>query len=94
MEKLRSEQPRMLSEDDRTTLLAALADDLPRVWNHPQSSVERCASGSLRAVLKEIIVTIDGDRLCADGALARRKRSHRLDVVKKSALGQNRFQDR
>ena len=87
MEKLRSEQPRMLSEDDRTTLLA-LADDLPRVWNHPQSSVE-IRKRILRAVLKEIIVTIDGDRLCL--VVHWQGGDHtRLDVVK-NRIGQNRF---
>ena len=34
---LRREQPRVLHDDERTMLLA-LADDLPRVWNHPAAS--------------------------------------------------------
>jgi hypothetical protein len=62
MENLRHEQPRMLSEDDRAMLLA-LADDLPRVWNHPDASIE-IRKRILRAVLMEIVVTIEGDRLC------------------------------
>src|SRR5215468_10497667 len=61
MENLRHEQPRMLSEDERAMLLA-LADDLPRVWNHPDASIE-IRKRILRAVLMEIVVTIEGDRL-------------------------------
>ena len=87
MENLRNEQPRMLSEDDRATLLA-LADDLPQVWNHPESSVE-IRKRILRAVLKEIIVTIDGDRLCL--VVHWQGGDHtRLEVVK-NRIGQNRF---
>jgi excisionase family DNA binding protein len=87
MENLRNEQPRMLSEDDRATLLA-LADDLPQVWNHPESSVE-IRKRILRAVLTEIIVTIDGDRLCL--VVHWQGGDHtRLEVVK-NRIGQNRF---
>jgi DNA invertase Pin-like site-specific DNA recombinase len=87
MESLRNEQPRMLSEDDRATLLA-LADDLPQVWNHPESSVE-IRKRILRAVLKEIIVTINGDRLCL--VVHWQGGDHtRLEVVK-NRIGQNRF---
>ena len=87
MENLRNEQPRMLSEDDRATLLA-LADDLPQLWNHPESSVE-IRKRILRAVLKEIIVTIDGDRLCL--VVHWQGGDHtRLEVVK-NRIGQNRF---
>lgn len=87
MENLRHEQPRMLSEDDRTTLLE-LADDLPRVWNHPESSVE-IRKRILRAVLKEIVVTIEGDRLRL--VVHWQSGDHtRLEVVK-NRVGQNRF---
>lgn len=57
MEDLRHEQPRMLifSEDDRAMLLA-LADDLPRVWNHRNACIE-IRKRILRAVLMEIVVT-------------------------------------
>src|ERR1700751_6310319 len=54
MENLRHEQPRMLSEDDRAMLLE-LADDLPRVWNHPDASIE-IRKRILRTVLMEIVV--------------------------------------
>jgi excisionase family DNA binding protein len=87
MENLRHEQPRAFSEDDRTTLLA-LADDLPRVWNHPGASIE-IRKRIVRAVLKEIVVTIEGDRLCL--VLHWQGGDHtRLEVVK-NRTGQNRF---
>src|SRR5262249_34445895 len=37
---LQNEQPRVLCEDERAALLA-LADDLPRLWNHPAASSDR-----------------------------------------------------
>ena len=87
MENLHHEQPRTLTEDDRTTLLA-LADDLPEVWNNPGASVE-IRKRILRAVLKEIVVTIEGDRLCL--VLHWQGGDHtRLEVVK-NRIGQNRF---
>ena len=87
MENLRHEQPRMLSEDDRAMLLA-LADDLPRVWNHPDASIE-IRKRILRAVLMEIVVTIEGDRLCL--IVHWQGGDHtRLEVVK-NRIGQNRF---
>ena len=85
MEKLRSEQPRMLSEDDRTTLLA-LADDLPRVWNHPQSSVESasgsCGRFSRRSSSRSTAID------CAWWCIG--KEITQPDVVK-NRIGQNRF---
>jgi excisionase family DNA binding protein len=87
MENLRHEQPRMLSEDDRATLLE-LADDLPRVWNHPDASIE-IRKRILRAVLTEIVVTIEGDRLRL--VMHWQGGDHtRLEVVK-NRIGQNRF---
>ena len=87
MENLRHEQPRMLSEDDRA-MLVALADDLPRVWNHPDASIE-IRKRILRAVLTEIVVTIEGDRLCL--VVHWQGGDHtRLEVVK-NRIGQNRF---
>jgi len=58
---LRREQPSALGDDERATLLA-LADDLPQLWNHPAASIE-IRKRILRAVLKEIIVTIEANRL-------------------------------
>src|SRR5262249_14416367 len=75
------------SEDDRSMLLA-LADDLPRVWNHPNASIE-IRKRVLRAVLMEIVVTIEGDRLRL--VVHWQGGDHtRLEVVK-NRIGQNRF---
>lgn len=84
---LRDEQPRALDDNERATLLA-LADDLPRVWNHPAASAE-IRKRILRAVLKEIVVTIEGNRLCL--VLHWQGGDHtRLEVLK-NRTGQNRF---
>jgi hypothetical protein len=42
--------------------MLALATDLPRLWNHPAASPET-RKRILRAVLKEIIVTVAPGRL-------------------------------
>ena len=87
MENLRREQPRVLHDDERTMLLA-LADDLPQVWNHPAASTQ-IRKRILRTVLKEIVVTIAGDRLCL--MVHWQGGDHtRLEVVK-NRIGQNRF---
>src|ERR1700733_653818 len=87
IENLRREQPRGLHDDERTTLWA-LADDLPRVWNHPAASTQ-IRKRILRTVLKEIVVTIEGDRLCL--MVHWQGGDHtRLEVVK-NRIGQNRF---
>ena len=87
IENLRREQPRVLHDDERKMLLA-LADDLPRVWNHPAASTQ-IRKRILRTVLKEIVVTIEGDRLCL--MVHWQGGDHtRLEVVK-NRIGQNRF---
>jgi excisionase family DNA binding protein len=84
---LHDEQPRALDDNERATLLA-LADDLPRVWNHPAASAE-IRKRILRAVLKEIVVTIEGNRLSL--ILHWQGGDHtRLEVLKNRS-GQNRF---
>jgi excisionase family DNA binding protein len=84
---LRGEQPRALDDNERAMLLA-LADDLPRVWNHPAASAE-IRKRILRTVLKEIVVTIEGNRLCL--VLHWQGGDHtRLEVLKNRS-GQNRF---
>src|SRR5689334_22179452 len=87
IQSLQNEQPRGLREDERATLMA-LADDLPQLWNHPAASSET-RKRILRAVLKEIIVTIAADRLCL--VLHWQGGDHtRLEVVK-NRTGQNRW---
>jgi len=58
---LQNELPRALLDDERERLLA-LAHDLPRLWNDPAASNET-RKRILRAVLREIIVTVDANRL-------------------------------
>jgi excisionase family DNA binding protein len=84
---LQDKQPSALGDDERARLLA-LADDLPQLWNHPAASAET-RKRILRAVLKEIIVTVTADRLHL--VLHWQGGDHtRLEVVK-NRVGQNRW---
>jgi hypothetical protein len=81
------DQPAAVSDDDRAALLA-LADDLPRLWHHPAASAE-IRKRILRAVLNEIVVTVEPDRLHL--MLHWQGGDHtRLDVVK-NRVGQHRW---
>ena len=82
-----NEQPRALHEDERATLLA-LADDLPQVWNHPTASNET-RKRILRAVLEEVIVTAQADRLRL--MLHWQGGDHTRLEVAKNRTGQNRW---
>jgi excisionase family DNA binding protein len=84
---LHNEQPRALHDDERATLLA-LADDLPQVWNHPTASNET-RKRILRAVLEEIIVTVEADRLRL--VLHWQGGDHTRLEVAKNRIGQNRW---
>jgi excisionase family DNA binding protein len=84
---LQIEQPRALCDDERATLLA-LADDLPRLWNHPSASSET-RKRILRAVLKEIIVTVEASRLRL--VLHWQGGDHTRLEVAKNRTGQNRW---
>ena len=59
LESLRREQPGPLSENTRRELLA-LAADLPKLWNHPDSSPE-FKKRILRTVLVEIVARCEKD---------------------------------
>jgi excisionase family DNA binding protein len=84
---LQDKQPSALGDDERARLLA-LADDLPQLWNHPAASAET-RKRILRAVLREIIVTVTADRLHL--VLHWQGGDHsRLEVVK-NRVGQNRW---
>jgi len=87
IQSLQNEQPRALRDDERATLLA-LADDLPQLWNHPAASTET-RKRILRAVLKEIIVTVAADRLCL--VLHWQGGDHTRLEVAKNRTGQNRW---
>jgi excisionase family DNA binding protein len=84
---LQNEQPRALHDDERATLWA-LADDLPQLWNHPTASNET-RKRILRAVLEEIIVTVEADRLRL--VLHWQGGDHTRLEVAKNRTGQNRW---
>ena len=84
---LQDEQPSALGDDERAALLA-LADDLPQLWNHPAASAET-RKRILRAVLKEIIVTVAADRLYL--VLHWQGGDHTRLEVAKNRIGQNRW---
>jgi Recombinase zinc beta ribbon domain len=84
---LQDEQPRALDDDERAALLA-LADDLPRLWNHPAAPNET-RKRILRAVLKEIVVTVEADRLRL--VLHWQGGDHTWLEVAKNRTGQNRW---
>ena len=84
---LQNEQPRALHDDERATLLA-LAGDLPQVWNHPTASNET-RKRILRAVLEEVIVTVEADRLRL--VLHWQGGDHTRLEVAKNRTGQNRW---
>jgi excisionase family DNA binding protein len=84
---LQNEQPHALHDDERATLLA-LADDLPQLWNHPTASNET-RKRILRAVLEEIIVTVEADRLRL--VLHWQGGDHTRLEVAKNRTGQNRW---
>jgi excisionase family DNA binding protein len=81
------EQPSAVSDDERTMLLA-LAEDLPALWNHPAASVET-HKRILRTVLKEIIVTAEAGRLHL--VLHWQGGDHTRLEVMKNRSGQNRW---
>ena len=84
---LRNEEPSAVDDDERATLMA-LAGDLPALWNDAAASVET-RKRILRAVLKEIMVTVEPGRLHL--VLHWQGGDHtRLDVLKNRS-GQNRF---
>ena len=57
--ELMGQRPDALSDETKQTLLA-LADDLPRLWDHPETAHD-VKKRILRTVLKEIVVTSEGD---------------------------------
>ena len=57
--ELMRQRPCALSEETRQTLLA-LANDLPRLWDHPESSHD-IKKRILRTALKEIVASSEGD---------------------------------
>ena len=87
LRNLQNEQPRALHDDERATLVA-LAEDLPQLWNHPAASNET-RKRILRAVLKEVVVTVEADRLRL--VLHWQGGDHTRLEVAKNRTGQNRW---
>ena len=87
IQSVRNERPAALRDDERAALLA-LAVDVPRLWNHPAASSET-RKRILRAVLHEIIVTVEADRLCL--VLHWQGGDHTRLEVAKNRTGQNRW---
>ncbi len=84
---MRNEESSAVGDDERVTLMA-LAGDLPALWNDAAASVET-RKRILRAVLKEIVVTVEPGRLHL--VLHWQGGDHtRLEVLKNRS-GQNRF---
>jgi DNA invertase Pin-like site-specific DNA recombinase len=79
--------PPPLSEAEREQLLA-LGADLPKVWNHPNASAET-RKRILRAVLKEIVVRVEGDELHMK--LHWHGGDHTALVARKNRSGGHRF---
>jgi hypothetical protein len=57
--ELMRQRPDALSEETRQAVLA-LAEDLPRLWDHPETGPD-IKKRILRTVVKEIVVTSEGD---------------------------------
>lgn len=57
--ELMRQRPEALSEETKQTVLA-LAEDLPRLWDHPETT-PHIKKRILRTVLKEIVATSEGD---------------------------------
>jgi excisionase family DNA binding protein len=62
LEVLRQTPSNKLSQEAQEELLR-LGRDLPRLWHHPASSVE-IKKRILRTVVKEILVSINGSKIC------------------------------
>jgi DNA invertase Pin-like site-specific DNA recombinase len=58
---LRGNQPEALDDTTRRTLLA-LGEDLPALWNHPQSS-NQLKKRIVRTLLHEIVVSKEGEKM-------------------------------
>jgi excisionase family DNA binding protein len=76
-----------ISEDERTRLMA-LADDLPRAWDHPGATAET-RKRILRAVLEEVIVQAETD--CLRLKLHWKGGDHTSLDVTRSRAGQHRW---
>lgn len=84
---LQRERPEALSSPKKTELLQ-LAQDIPALWNHPQSSPEH-KKRILRAVVREIVVTCENNIIRL--ALHWQGGDHTEIKLPKNRTGQHRF---
>jgi excisionase family DNA binding protein len=84
---LRRNSPPPIGEQERARLLS-LGADLERAWNHPAASPE-IRKRILRAVLKEIVVSVDGPQV--QMVLHWQGGDHTPLVVRKNRTGEHRF---
>ena len=84
---LERERPNPLSDATKAELLA-LADDLPRLWNHPNSPHE-FKKRILRTVLKQIIASSQGDTVRL--VLHWQGGAHTELTLKKNQTGKHRY---
>jgi hypothetical protein len=87
LDSMREHSARALSAGAREELMR-LGDDLPRLWNHPASSVE-IKKRILRTVLKEIVVTKQDETIRA--LVHWQGGDHTQIVFEKNHTGQHRW---
>ena len=87
LEALRRERPEALSPSKKVELLQ-LAQDIPALWNHPQSSPEH-KKRILRIVLREIVVTCEDNIIRL--VLHWQGGDHTEIKLPKNRTGQHRF---
>ena len=80
-------QPPAITEAERAEI-SALGAELPRLWSHPAASVET-RKRILRAVLEEIVVTVESGRLSLK--LHWKGGDHTVLTVAKNRAGQHRW---
>ncbi|MGC2306264.1 recombinase family protein [Candidatus Binatus sp.] len=88
LQSARDERPATSISEAEAVELLALPEDLPKVWNHPNVSVE-IRKRVLRAVLEEIVVTAEPARL--NLKLHWRGGEHTSLDVLKNKVGQHRW---
>jgi hypothetical protein len=62
LQMLRAHRPAAMSRSAREALLK-LGEDLPALWHHPMTSAQ-LKKRIVRTVLHEIVVNVDGERVC------------------------------
>lgn len=87
LQTLRANRPEALSEETRKALLQ-LGEDLPALWNHPQSS-QQLKKRIVRTLLHEIVVTKSGEKISM--ILHWQGGDHTVMEFLKNRTGQHRY---